>query len=90
MPQITALLFIIIILLLTHNVLHDAFLQEEEASRGVSGYFNVTIGETILQFPADITAEQLETLMSVQFPEEGGMYWHSYKNNFNSVSIVKS
>ena len=54
--------------------MHDAFLQEEEASRGVSGYFNVTIGETTLQFPADITAEQLEILMSVQFPEEGGMY----------------
>ena len=49
-------------------------LQEEEASRPVSGYFNVTIGETTLQFPADITAEQLENLMTVQFPDEGGIY----------------
>ena len=66
-------------------MLHDAFLQEEEASRGVSGYFNVTIGETTLQFPADITAEQLATLMSVQFPEEGGTYSIATKINFDSM-----
>ena len=39
----------------------------------MSGYFSVTIGDTTLEFPADITAEQLENLMTVQFPEEGGM-----------------
>ena len=46
----------------------------EEGSRPVSGNFSVTVGETTLQFPANITADQLETLMNVQIPEEGGMY----------------
>lgn len=74
LPQITVLLFVVIIL----HAMCCNHLQEEEASRSVSGYFNITIGETTLQFPADITDKQLEDLMSVQFPEEGGMYVCSY------------
>ena len=39
----------------------------------MSGNFSITVGETTLQFPYDVTADQLEMLMSVQLPDEGGM-----------------
>ena len=48
--------------------------QLQEASRPVAGDFSITIGDTSLRFPHDVTAEQLENLLSAQLPEEGGMY----------------
>ena len=64
-------------LVLNCFLFYYTYRQLQEASRPVSGDFSITIGETSLQFPHNVTAEQLANLLSAQLPQEGGMYVQS-------------
>ena len=53
----------------------------------MSGNFSITVGNTTLTFPHDVTAEQLKNLMTVQLPDEGGENENVMYNNISCIYI---